>query len=139
MYRKISIKVNSEITAPDKILLWFEQLNSPHICDRDWWQCQTLLQEGFANIVEHAHKDLPAETPITIEAERNSQYIEIRILSHGPTFDLEHKLREIPKLEDNDSEGGRGLRIMEIFADSLSYERTIDNHNCLRMQKIIKT
>jgi serine/threonine-protein kinase RsbW len=50
---KISIKVNSEFNTLDEILLWFEQLNHPPISEPViWWQCQTLLQEGFANVVQ---------------------------------------------------------------------------------------
>ncbi len=136
MCHKINIQVNSEITASEQILLWFEQLNCPPIPDRiTWWQCQTLLQEGFANVVEHAHKDLSSQTPITIEAKRSKQYIEICIWSYGSIFDLEHKLQEIPELEDNDTEGGRGLKIMEKIADWLSYERIADNLNCLKIKK----
>mgnify|MGYP001506532647 CR=1 FL=1 len=136
MCHKISIKVNSEITASEQVMSWFEQLNHPPIPDEViWWECQTILHEGFANMVEHAHKNLPPETPIRIEAERCDRYIEFRIWSCGQIFDLERKLREIPELEDNDSEGGRGLKIMEKMADYLSYERTADNCNCLRMKK----
>ena len=133
---KISIKVNSEITASEEIFFWFKQLNSPSITDKVmWWHCETLLHEGFANIVEHAHKDLPPQTPIALEAKRCEKYIEICIWFYGPIFNLEKKLKEIPPLEDNESEGGRGLRIMDELADWLSYDRVGDNLNCLRMKK----
>ncbi len=136
MCHKISIKVNSEMTASEEIFLWFKQLNSPPIPDPVmWWQCETLLHEGFANIVEHAHKDLPSQTQIALEAERCKQYIEIRIWFYGPRFNLEQKLKEIPPLEDNESEGGRGLRIMDELADYLRYEHMGNNLNCLRMKK----
>lgn len=138
MCHKISIEVNSEIAAPEKIFSWFEQLNKPPIPNiAIWWQCQTLLQEGFTNIVEHAYKNLPSKTPIVLEAERSKKYIEICIWSHGPIFDLKQKLREIAELEDNYSERGRGLKIMDQLADKLSYERTADNLNCLRMKKYL--
>lgn len=115
---------------------WFEQINFPPLPDiKIWWQCQTLLQEGFANIVEHAHKNLPPETPIVLEAIRSERAIEIRIWSYGTAFDLQQKLREIPEFENNDSERGRGLKIMSILADSLSYESTTENRYCLWMKK----
>ncbi|HCF26171.1 MAG TPA: ATP-binding protein [Cyanobacteria bacterium UBA11049] len=136
MSHKISIKVNSEFNTLDEILLWFEQLNHPPISEQViWWQCQTLLQEGFANVVEHAHKNLPPQTHIFVEAERCNQYIEILIWSVASNFNLEQKLREIPELEDNESDGGRGLKIMEEYADELSYECKQDNRACLRMRK----
>ena len=136
MCHKISIKVNSEFNTLDEILLWFEQLNHPPISEPViWWQCQTLLQEGFANVVEHAHKDLPPQTHILVEAERGNKYIEIVILSFGSSFNLEQKLKEIPELEENETDGGRGLKIMEEYADELSYECGQDNQTCLRIKK----
>lgn len=136
MLQEIHLQVNTELGASDQVLLWFEQLNHPPLPDMmTWWQCQTLLQEGFANIVEHAHRNLPTETPIALEAVRSNQSIEIRIWSHGAPFDLEQKLQEIPELEDNDNERGRGLKIMSAIADGLSYEYTPDSRNCLRMKK----
>lgn len=136
MFHEIHLQVNTDLTASEQILSWFEQLNNPPLPDiRIWWQCQTLLQEGFANIVEHAHKNLPPETPIDLEAVRSNQSIEIRIWSHGAPFDLEQKLRETAELEDNESERGRGLKIMSEIADGLSYERMADNRHCLWIKK----
>ena len=136
MVHKLHLQVNTTLAASEQVLSWFEQLNKPPLSDLIiWWQCQTLLQEGFTNIVEHAHENLPPETPIAIEAVRSNQSIEIRIWSNGPPFDLEQKLRETSELEDNDDLRGRGLKIMSAIADSLSYDRMADNRNCLWMKK----
>lgn len=140
MLKKIHLRVSTDLTVSDQILAWFEQLNSPPIPDQKvWWQCQTMLQEGFANIVEHAHKNLPPETPITIEAVRFDDSIEIRICGYGLPFDLEAKLREIPELEDNFDERGRGLKIISLLADKFSYDRIEENQNCLLMKKHLKS
>ncbi|MFN6513283.1 MAG: ATP-binding protein [Nostoc sp. CreGUA01] len=136
MNKKIYLKVNTDLTASPEVLSWFEQMNEPSIPDKQiWWQCQTLLIEGFTNIVEHAHKNLPIETPIEMEALRLNEYIEIRIWSQGECFDLEEQLRQTSELEDNDQERGRGLKIMSAIADKFSYERTIDNRYCLFISK----
>lgn len=132
---KINIQINTDLTASDQVLLWFEQLNQPPLPDLIWWQCQTLLQEGFTNIVEHAHKDLPPETPIIIEAIRSAQAVEISIWSYGPPFDLQKQIRETTEFEDNENERGRGLKIMSLLADELSYEPARDNRNCLLIKK----
>jgi serine/threonine-protein kinase RsbW len=133
---KIHLQVNTDLAATSQVMSWFEQINSPPLSDlKTWWQCQTLLQEGFANIVEHAHKNLPPETPIVLEAIRSEQAIEIRIWSYGTAFDLQQKLREIPEFENNDGDRGRGLKIMSKLADGLSYESTADNRYCLWMKK----
>lgn len=136
MNNHIHLKVNTDLTASSQVLSWFEQINQPPIpAQQIWWQCQTLLIEGFANIVEHAHKNLPIETAIEIEALRLDKQIEIRIWSQGEPFDLEQQLRETSELEENDQERGRGLKIMSAFADNLSYEPTADNRYCLFISK----
>ncbi|MDZ8105902.1 MAG: anti-sigma regulatory factor [Nostoc sp. DedQUE12a] len=136
MNKKIYLKVNTDLTASPEVLSWFEQMNEPSLPDKQiWWQCQTLLMEGFTNIVEHAHKNLPIETPIEMEAVRLNEYIEIRIWSEGKCFDLNEQLRQTSEFEDNDQERGRGLKIMSAIADKLSYERTIDNRYCLFISK----
>ncbi|MBC1237504.1 MULTISPECIES: anti-sigma regulatory factor [Nostoc] len=136
MSKKIYLKVNTDLTASPEVLSWFEQINQPSFLDGQiWWQCQTLLMEGFTNIVEHAHKNLPIETPIEMEAVCLNKCIEIRIWSQGKYFDLEEQLQQASELENNDQERGRGLKIMSAIADKLSYERTIDNRYCLFMIK----
>ncbi len=136
MNKKIYLKVNTDLTASPEVLSWFEQMNEPSLPDKQiWWQCQTLLIEGFTNIVEHAHKNLPIETPIEMEALRLNEYIEIRIWSQGECFDLEEQLRQTSEFEDNYQERGRGLKIMSAIADKFSYERTIDNRYCLFISK----
>ena len=136
MSNKISLKVNTDLNASPKVLTWFEQLNNPPIPEKKfWWECQTLLIEGFANIVEHAHVNLPIETPIELEAVRLNQCIEIRIWSQGTAFDLKQKLENLAEFEDNEATRGRGLKIMATLADKLSYEPTADNRYCLFISK----
>ncbi|GBE91711.1 ATPase [Nostoc cycadae WK-1] len=133
---KICLKVNTDLNASSEILSWFEQINHAQMINQQiWWQCQTLLIEGFANIVEHAHKNLPKETPIEIEVCLSNQQMEIRILSRGEAFDLEKQLREVSELKDNEQERGRGLKIMSAIADKLSYEKIADNYYCLFISK----
>lgn len=136
MINKISLRINTDCATSEQIISWFNQLNQPPISDVNiWWQCQTLLQEGFTNVVDHAHKNLPPDTPIEIEAIRYSRSIEIRIWNQGLPFDLEQKLREVSDFETNDNARGRGLKIMSTLADKLCYERTPDNRNCLLIIK----
>ncbi len=136
MDTKIYLKVNTNLDALSRVLSWFEQINQPPLPNQKiWWQCQTLMIEGFTNIVEHAHKNLPSETPIEMEAVRLNQKIEIRIWSFGEFFDMEAKLQKISELEENEEERGRGLKIISAIADTLSYERMMDNRYCLFMTK----
>lgn len=136
MIKKIQLQVSTGCTTSDQLLSWFEQLNQPPLPDlKIWWQCQTMLQEGVANVVDHAHKNLPPETPIDIEAIRFDHSLEIHIWDYGLSFNLEQKLKDISNFEDNESDRGRGLKIMSEIADSLSYERTEDQRNCLVIVK----
>ncbi len=136
MNKKMYIQVNTDINAVEDILSWFEQINQPPISDNTiWWSLQTLLVEGFINIVEHAHNNLSLETPIDLEAIRFSHHIEIRIWSYGPVFDLAQQLQNSPELADNYEERGRGLKIMSQLVDKLSYEPTDDNRYCLFISK----
>ncbi|MEH2451346.1 ATP-binding protein [Nostoc sp.] len=136
MKNKIYLKVNTDLIASPQVLSWFEQMNLPPIPDKQiWWQCQTLMIEGFTNIVEHAHKNLPIETPIEMEAIRLDEYIEIRIWSQGEPFDLKQQLRQTCEFEENEQERGRGLKIMSAIADKLSYDLTGDNRYCLFISK----
>ncbi|MBD0261877.1 MAG: anti-sigma regulatory factor [Tolypothrix sp. Co-bin9] len=140
MTKTIHLQVNTDLTASSQVLSWFEQINqSPLLESEIWWKCQTLLIEGFTNIVEHAHKNLPPETLIEIEAVRSSKQIEIRIWSQGQFFDLEKKLQQTSEFEDNEDERGRGLKIMSAIADELSYEPTTDNRYCLFISKSVKS
>jgi serine/threonine-protein kinase RsbW len=133
---KIHLKINTNLAFLSEILSWFEQINQPPITNQQiWWQCQTLLIEGFTNTVEHAHKNLPIETPIEIEAVRFNQHIEIRIWCEGEPFDLEDKLLQIGEFEENYQERGRGLKIMSAIADNLYCESVVDHRYCLFISK----
>jgi len=130
--KKINLRVKTDSTISEQVLSWFDTLNQPPTVDSTiWWQCQTVLKEWFDNVVDYAHRDLTPDTPIDIEAVRCNASIEIRIWDQGPPFDLKHKLSKMPRLDENDGERGRGLRIIEKVASELSYDRTSDNRNCL--------
>jgi serine/threonine-protein kinase RsbW len=93
MNHKIYLKTNTDINATSEVLSWLEQINQPPFNNQTiWWELQTLLVEGFINIVEHAHKKLPRETPIELEVIRLEEDIEIRIWSFGEPFELEKQL-----------------------------------------------
>ncbi|WGV24411.1 ATP-binding protein [Halotia branconii] len=136
MNNQINLKFNTDLALLSNVLSWFEQINQPPIPNQQiWWQCQTLLIEGFTNIVEHGHRNLPRETPIEITVLRSNEHIEIHILSQSEDFDLEKQLQATSALEENHQERGRGLKIMAAIADKLSYERTADNRYCLFIYK----
>ncbi len=133
--QSFQFQVNTDLSALSEVLSWFEQLRQSSIPEMTWLECQTALAEGFANAVEHAHKGLPQETPITIEVTLFTQSVEIRICDRGSSFDLENYREHIPDEVDEMAESGRGLAIIQEIADYLSYTKELDNQNYLLIVK----
>lgn len=129
------LQVDTDFNALGQVLSWFDELKPSSISPMTWIECQTALAEAFDNAVDHAHRGLPADTPIDIEVAIFSQAIEIRIYDHGSAFDLEKELQELPAQIEEMADRGRGLNIMQQIIDSLSYTRTQDNRNCLLISK----
>ncbi|MGA7932670.1 MAG: anti-sigma regulatory factor [Kovacikia sp.] len=129
------LQVNTDLNALTEVLSWFDQFNDPPISYQTWLQCQLALAEGFTNAVRHAHQGQPVELPIDIEVVVWAEQLEMRIWDQGEPFNLLQKLDSLPQEMDSDAEGGRGLKLMQRIADSLSYIRTSDNRNCLLIIK----
>ena len=132
---KNCIQLKTDLKALTDVLIWFDQLYNLVIPREVWLRCQLALAEAFTNAVRHAHKNKPAELPIDIEVTIKQCCIEMRIWDFGSPFDLKEKLKIMPINHENDSGGGRGLRLLEAIADHLSYTRTAENRNCLLMVK----
>ncbi len=132
------IETLTDPTALKSVLAWFDQFQASPIPRQIWLQCQLALVEGFTNAVRHAHAGLPASTPIRIEVSVSDQAIDIRIWDRGPGFDLTEVLKtklNHPTEPLDQDEGGRGLKIMYLVADQLTYE--VDQQgNCLHLHKI---
>ncbi|MDJ0674462.1 MAG: glycosyltransferase [Calothrix sp. MO_167.B42] len=129
------LQIKSDFSELSSVLSWFEGLNNHSIPKHIWLGIQTALAEGFDNVVDHAHKELPSETPIDIELVIFSKSIAINIFDRGPGIDLEQYLRNRIDEVDEDAERGRGINIMQQIADNISYKHLPDNRNCLSMVK----
>lgn len=132
--RTSQIQISTDPTTLPSVLVWFDQFEPAPIPRSLWLQCQLALIEGFTNAIRHAHGDLPKSTPITIEVSVSSSTIDIRIWDQGPGFDLGAVLKT--KLDNHSphDEGGRGLKIMYLVADQLSYYSS-ERGNCLHLHK----
>ena len=129
------IQLKTDLRNLTDVLVWFEQLYNSLIPREVWLRCQLALAEAFTNAVRHAHKNQASEVPIDIEVILTENCIEMRIWDYGFPFDLKEKLKLMPVNHENDSGGGRGLRLLEAIADQLSYTRTAEQRNCLLMVK----
>jgi serine/threonine-protein kinase RsbW len=117
------------------LLMWFEQFQAAPIPHKVWLQCQLALIEGFTNAIRHAHAGLGEDTPVRIEVTVSDQDIDIRIWDQGPGFSFDDILDNKLSVSSQDAEGGRGLRIMYLVADDISYQPLEHQGNCLHIHK----
>ena len=130
------IQVQTEPENLVKVLIWFEKLRQSFIPTRAWLECQTVLGEAFDNVVCHAHKKMPKETPIQLKVEIFNNSLIVKIWDYGPGFDLEEYCQQKEKeLVDRYAENGRGIQIITEVADYFSYTRQADERNCLLIVK----
>jgi cellulose synthase (UDP-forming) len=127
------LTVPSDSQALDAVLDWFNPLKWDSIPERTWLELVTALGEIFDNVLEHAHRDLPPETPIQLQVTLLSQAIQLQVWDQGLKFDLETYLHNTQEI-DLEAEGGRGLLIVRQVADYYSYVRRADR-NCFTLIK----
>ncbi len=130
-----NLQVKSDFSELPNVLSWFDRLHNPFIPQHIWLAMKTALAEGFDNAVDHAHKELPPETPIDMEVAIFSQSMQINICDRGFGLDWEQHLKNIPDEVSEDAERGRGIGIMQQIADSISYRTLPDCRNCLSIIK----
>ncbi|NES84705.1 MAG: ATP-binding protein [Moorea sp. SIO2B7] len=138
--KQFRLQVKTKLEALTEVLAWFEQISKPFLEDKCVWQCQLAIAEGFSNAVRYAHQGLPETTPINLEINLFSDFLEIKIWDSGKPFDLKAKLQSILNDKDNDPlerEGNRGLYFMDQLTDELQYIRMSNKRNCLLMRKYI--
>lgn len=135
MVRDNRLQVRSSLEELSNVLDWFSNLYQSQIPRDVFIQCQTMLAEAFTNAVRHAHYNRSEDTPIEIEADFDGSQLEIRVWDWGAEFNLEHRIKNNSTKVDPEATGGRGIQLISCMADSLTYQRMVDNRNCLRMVK----
>lgn len=131
------LRVETDLDAVTEVLEWFEQFTSPLLSPEFCHKCQLALVEGFTNAVRHAHHDLPKTTPIDLELQLFTKYLEMRIWDWGEPFDWQAKLDALchEDIDPLEKTGGRGLMFMKQLTDEVSYVRLSNEQNCLLMRK----
>jgi len=130
----ISLQINTDLSELATVLNWFEELDHANMPKNDWLRCKTALAEVFTNAVRHAHKGMPKETPILLEATLGDHSLEMRVFDYGTGFALSDKLSNLGDV-DIDALGGRVLDLIHQIVDIFSYDRFSDGRNCLLMIK----
>jgi serine/threonine-protein kinase RsbW len=133
-FQTIFLQVTTSLDELLPVLNWFELLPHSSVSNADWLRCKTALAEIFTNSVRHAHRDMPPETPICLEASLTDSAIEIEVYDFGAGFNLSEKLSTLEKV-DVMALGGRGLYLIDQIADVFTYDKTPDGRNCMRIVK----
>ena len=120
---RASLIVDTNLEDLTPLLQWFIQFRDDLGDEMVWLQCEIALVEIFTNVVRHAHKHLPPETPIQIDLALTPQLLELRVWDYGQPFDMKNHMKQLPDRINPDQEGGRGLFIIKEVADTLSYDR----------------
>ncbi|MBE9157095.1 glycosyltransferase [Nodosilinea sp. LEGE 06152] len=128
------LQVPSRPEVLPEVMAWFDQVRPVGVPDSVWLGCQTALGEGFDNVLCHAHRHLPAETPIDLEVAILNHVVLLRLWDRGSPFDLEGHLLTHTAVDDW-AERGRGLNILRQTVDDLAYFRGADDRNCLVLIK----
>jgi serine/threonine-protein kinase RsbW len=131
------LQLSSDLNDVGRLLDWLNQLDPAPLSAQEWLQCQIAIVEGFTNVVRHAHRQLPIDTPITLEIIGSDTSVEMCLWDYGPPFDLEGYLAHLPPMSSLEASQGRGLQIMRRIADRLEYQRVGDRQNHLKMIKYI--
>lgn len=127
------LTIETRSSAISELLAWLKSIHPHSISSKVWLECQTALVEGFDNVIRHAHKNLPSETPILIQLSIYKEAIEMKIWDYGEPYDLETLLKQTPQKIDVTAEHGRGLLLMRRLTNYIGYSRSLDNRNCLKM------
>jgi serine/threonine-protein kinase RsbW len=134
------LMVNSDLTALTQVQGWFNQFGQsyfpqPFLSDKQLYNLNLALTEGFTNAVRHAHHALPPETKVEIAATVWDDRIEIRIWDQGPPFNPDTlKEPELGTLR----QGGYGWFLLRRLADQVVYQRYQNQRNCLIIVKKVR-
>ncbi len=129
------MQVESDSRRLEAVLSWLESLYRPSIPWSVWLEIQTAIGEGFDNAVRHAHRGLPQTTPVEIALGFTDDRIAFQIWDHGPGFDFETLMANLPDHADLEAVSGRGFCILRRVADRLEYAQQLDRRNRLYLEK----
>ncbi|MBE9012964.1 anti-sigma regulatory factor [Pseudanabaenaceae cyanobacterium LEGE 13415] len=131
----------TDLTAISRILSWFAAFQRAPVSQAIWLQGQIALVEGFTNAVQHAHEQLPKQTPIKLEAGIYSDRLEIRVWDQGSPFDLAALIdrveQEYPEPLEHEAHWGASLfkKLRDQHSWQIDYLCSHEGQNCLKLVK----
>jgi serine/threonine-protein kinase RsbW len=124
------LELDSGLTELSRVQRWIEALAESYGFDADvLFAMQLCVEEALANVVLHGYRSEPGH-PIVIQASISAGILFFTIDDQAPPFSpVEHRslndLANSATLESIEP-GGNGIRLLNRFAGSLTYERLSD-------------
>lgn len=153
MLQQEHLTVKTDLTLLNQVLQWFEEFCLRNLPKLSWLadrgdrakrttrgdrlnlaldELKLALDEGFTNVVRHAHEGLPPETPIDIDLTLWDDRLEIRIWDRGEPFNPDTIAEPSPGTLQV---GGYGWFLLRRLVDEVAYQRYQDDKNCLLLVK----
>jgi len=143
-----SLQVGSSLDALADVLTWFNQLGIESVDPSLCIEAQTALVEGFTNVVQHAHADLPDSTPVNIEIQMDRPALQIKIWDQGQPYDFEGAMGHLSNASDidlhplNRERHWGQILFLKLARDRgwrFTYDRQLDHRNCLLIEKSLES
>lgn len=88
------------------------------------------MEEAIVNAFRHGHKNLPADTPISVEYTIDAERVHVAVEDRGPGFTP--SAVPDPTLDENlENPGGRGLVLIRAYMSQVRYN---DRGNRVEME-----
>lgn len=121
-----ALTLRSQMSELTRICPWIEQLaKRDSIPEETQFAINLCLEEALSNIARHGYKEAPNREIVVRYSMPQAGVFLFIIEDEAPPFDpVTAPEPPIPVSLDDSSVGGRGLRLLKHFADTLKYEPT---------------
>jgi serine/threonine-protein kinase RsbW len=124
-----SLSLVRSVVGHLSVLAGFEELQASKI--------EIAVDEACSNILEHGYGDVTPKPPIRVEFEVQANSFCVRIYDQGDPFDFAaHAAPTFPDHWHDGNTRGVGLFLIKECMDEVSYDKSPDQRNCLRMVKM---
>jgi len=133
------LALSPQVEQADRLRRWVATLaNIEGYSERSVSELELIVHEAFVNAVVHGNCS-PLKPPVVIlfSAGRNggARFLDIRVRDFGSGFEPEPHLAAASSEDARSRAGGRGLLLMNHYAESLSVEQLPDG--CIVLMRYI--
>ncbi len=119
---EISIEMSAELDNLDVADDAFTEFVQNKKVDVDLFSLRIIFRESTLNAVAHGSLKDPTKI-VKIISQINEKHISLEVIDYGEGFDWASRIDKIDPM----AESGRGLALMKIYSDKMSYNE-IGNH-----------